>query len=50
MSEENLRHHFGFIIELWEDTVDFKELHEDQVFLVPEIGDLTDPQKWKGST
>ena len=27
MSEENLRHHFDFIIEFWEDKVDFKKLH-----------------------
>ena len=25
MSEENLRHHFNFITDLWEDKVDFEE-------------------------
>ena len=27
MSEENLRHHFNFITEFWEDKVNFEELH-----------------------
>ena len=45
MSEENLRHHFNFIIEFWEDKVDFEEWHEGQVVLVPKSGDLSDPNK-----
>ena len=48
MLEENIRHHFGFITEFWEDTVDFEEWHEGQVFPVPKNGDLSDPQKWRG--
>ena len=31
MSEENLRHHFNFITEFWEDKFDFEEWHEGQV-------------------
>ena len=41
MSEENLRHHFDFIPELWEDKVDFEECHKGQVVPVPKIGDLS---------
>ena len=28
MSDENLRHHFDFIIEFWENRLDFTEWHE----------------------
>ena len=45
MSEENLRHHFNFITEFWEDKVDFEEWHEGQVVPVPKNGDLSDPNK-----
>ena len=48
MSEENLRHHFYFITEFWEDIVDFEEWHEGQVVLVPKRGELYDPKKWRG--
>ena len=48
MSEENLRHHFNFITEFWENKVDFEEWHEGQVVPVPKIGDLYDPKKWRG--
>ena len=48
MSEENLRHHFNFITELWEDKVVFEEWHEGQVVPVPKSGDLSDPKKWRG--
>ena len=48
MSEENLRHHFNFITEFWEDEVDFEEWHEGQVVPVPESGDLSDPNKFRG--
>ena len=48
MNEENLQHHFDFITEFWEDRVDFVEWHEGQVVPVPKIGDLSDPNKWRG--
>ena len=48
MSEENLRHHFDFITEFWEDKADFKEWHEGQVVPVPKSGYLSDPNKWRG--
>ena len=48
MLEENLRHHFEFITDFWEDKVDFKVWHEGQVFLEPKSGDLSDPNKWIG--
>ena len=48
MSEDNLRHHFGFITEFWEDKVDFKEWNKGQVATVPKSGDLFDPNKWRG--
>ena len=48
MSEENLRHHFDFITEFWEDKVSFEEWHEGQVFPVPKSGDLYYPTKRRG--
>ena len=48
MSEENMRHHFGFITEFWEEKVNFEEWHEGQVFPVPKSGDLYDPNKRRG--
>ena len=48
MSEENLRHHFNFITEFWENKVNFEEWHKGQVVPVPEIGDLSDPNNWRG--
>ena len=47
MSEENLRHHFNFITEFWEDKFDFEEWHEGQVvqclraetYLIPTNGE-----------
>ena len=48
MTEENLLHLFDFILEFWEDRLDFVEWHEGQVVLVPKIGDLSDPNKWRG--
>ena len=50
MLEENLRHHFNFITEFWEDAVDFEEWHEVQVVTVPNSGDLSDTNKCRGST
>ena len=34
---------FEFIIEFWEDILDFAEWHEGQVVLVPKSGDLSNP-------
>ena len=48
MSEENLRHHFNFITEFWEDRVDFEECHKGQVVPVPKSGDLSEPNTWRG--
>ena len=48
VSEENLRHHFGFITKFWEDTVDFEEWHEGQGFPVLKSGDLSHTKKWRG--
>ena len=48
MSEENLRHHFNFITEFWKDKVNFGEWKEGQVVPVPNSGDLSDPNKWRG--
>ena len=42
MSEENLRHDFDFIMEFWEDTIDFEEWHKGQSVLVPKHGYLSD--------
>ena len=38
MDEANLRHHFNFIVEFWEDRLDFEEWHEGQVVPVPKSG------------
>ena len=48
MSEENLRHHFNFITEFWEDKVGFEEWHEGQVVPAPNNRDLSDPNKRRG--
>ena len=48
MSEENLRHHFSFITEFWEDKVNFEEWNECQVVSVPKSGYLSDPNNWRG--
>ena len=48
MNEANLRHHFNFIVEFWENRLDFEEWHEGQVVPVPKSGDLSDPNKWIG--
>ena len=48
MSEQNLRHHFNFITEFWEDKVNFEEWHEGQVVPVPKSGDISDLNKWRG--
>ena len=45
MSEENLRHHFDFITEIWEYKFDFEEWHEGQVVQVPKSRYLADPNK-----
>ena len=48
MNTNNLRHHFNFILEFWEGTIDVVECHEGQVVPVPKSGDLSDPNKWRG--
>ena len=48
MSPENLKVHFNFILEFWNDRMDFEEWHEGQVLPVPKSGDLSDPNKWRG--
>ena len=45
---ENLLHLFDFIIEFWEDRLDFIKWHKRQVMLVPKNGDLSDPNKCRG--
>ena len=50
MSDQNLIHHFNFIIEFWEGKIDFEEWYEGQVVPVPKSGDLSDPNKWRGSS
>ena len=45
ISETNLLHHFIFILEFWEDRLDYVEWHKDQVIPVPKSGDLSDPNK-----
>ena len=41
-------HVFKFIIELWEDILDFANWHKRQVVPVPKSGDLTETKKWRG--
>ena len=48
VSPENLKFHFNFILKFWNDNMDFEEWHEGQVVPVPKIGDLSDPNKWRG--
>ena len=48
MMAENLLHLFDFILEFWEDRLDFVECHEGQDVPVPKSGDLSDPNKWSG--
>ena len=48
MSPENLKFHFNFILEFWNDNLDFEEWHEGEVVPVPKSGDLSDPNKWRG--
>ena len=40
MSPENLKVHFNFILEFWNDNMDFEEWHEGQLVPVPKSGDL----------
>ena len=48
MTAENLLHLLDFIVEFWEDRLDFVEWHEWQVVPVPKSGDPFDPNKWRG--
>ena len=45
MSPKNLKVHFNFILESWNDNFDFKECHKDQVVPMPESRDLLNPNK-----
>ena len=47
MSPKNLKIHFNFILEFWNDNLNFEEWHEGQVVPVPKSGDLSDPNKWR---
>ena len=47
MTPENLLHLFNFIIEFWEDRIDFTEWQKGQVVPVPKSGDLSNPNKWR---
>ena len=44
----DLLHIFNFIVEFWEDRLDFVEWHEGRVVPVPKSGDLFDPNKRRG--
>ena len=48
MYPENLKVHFNFILEFWNDNMDFEEYHEGQLVPVPKGGDLSYPKKWRG--
>ena len=48
MSTNNLKVHFNFILEFWNDNLDFEEWNEGQVVPVTKSGDLSDPSKWRG--
>ena len=48
ISETNIIHHFNFILEFWEDILDYVELNEVQVIPVTKSGDLSDPNKCRG--
>ena len=45
MDKDSLLHHFNFIVEFWEDRMDYVEWYEAQVVPVPKSGDLSDPNK-----
>ena len=48
MSPENLEVHFNFILEFWNDNMNFEEWHEGQLVPVPKSGNLSDANKWRG--
>ena len=45
VSETNLIHHFNFILEFWEDILDYVEWHDGQVIPFPKSGDPSDHNK-----
>ena len=45
MDEDSLLHHFNFIVEFWEDRMDYVEWLEGQVVPVPKSRGLSDPNK-----
>ena len=48
MSPNNLKVHFNFILEFWNDNLYSEEWHEVQVVPVPNSGDLSYPNKLGG--
>ena len=48
MSPKNLKVHFSFILEFWNENLDFEEWREGQVVPVLKIGDLSDPKQCRG--
>ena len=50
MYPKNLKFHFNFILEFWNDNLDFEEWHEGQVVPVTKSGDLLEPKKRRGVT
>ena len=50
LSNTNLTHILTFFNQYWEGEADFAEWHKGQLVPVPKIGDLSDPNKWRGVT
>ena len=48
MSTKYLKVHFNFILEFWNDNLNFEECHKGQVVAVPKSRYLSDPSKWIG--
>ena len=48
LNNSNLAHLLTFFNQYWEGDVDFAEWHEGQLVPVPKIGDLSDPNTWRG--
>ena len=48
MSPKNTRVHFNFILEFWNDNLDFEKWHKGQVVPVSKSGGLSDPNKCRG--
>ena len=50
LSEQNLDILHSFLTAYWHKKIDFTECQEGIVVPAPKIGDLIDPQKWRGLT